>query len=238
MTNPIDPISYNAGIEALKPCPFCGSPGEIVKNSFPPRNRFRHPTCTNERCVAVVSEQDEQGGTDVDCLTDEEAIKLWNTRSLHRTEPQTAPASCPNCADETDCSNVRQCRAVEEAYAAPADAERLALAERIERNRPFDSSFHANLPLITHAERDLIVSSLRAGDWREDLDRAPRDGTQFLGAIPYHGRYDEESFARRILQWDPKAGAWYDEAEDGYHTHPDSVRYWMPLPSAAKNTGG
>lgn len=64
----------------LLPCPFCGSPGMIVKNGFPPRNRLRHPSCSKNGCIGYVVEQDEQGGTNVDCMTDEEAAKLWNTR--------------------------------------------------------------------------------------------------------------------------------------------------------------
>ena len=94
---------------------------------------------------------------------------MMTTTNKDRTEPQTAPASCPNCADETDCSNVRQCRAVEEAYAAPADAERLALADEIDRYRPFDTEIRAAFPRLSSIKRDLIVSSLRAGGWREDM---------------------------------------------------------------------
>lgn len=67
-------------MDELLPCPFCSSPGRIIKNSFPPRNRYRHPSCTKYDCVAYVSEQDEQGGTNVDYLTDEEAIAAWNVR--------------------------------------------------------------------------------------------------------------------------------------------------------------
>lgn len=64
----------------LLPCPFCGGAGEIVKISFPQRDRGRYPTCTNYGCIAHVTEQDEQGGTIVDFKTDAEAIRLWNTR--------------------------------------------------------------------------------------------------------------------------------------------------------------
>jgi hypothetical protein len=66
----------------LLPCPFCGSKGEIIKNGFPPRNRDRHPSCSNENCIAHVEEQDEQGGTNVDFYTDEEAKALWNKRAI------------------------------------------------------------------------------------------------------------------------------------------------------------
>ncbi len=64
----------------LKPCPFCGSKGMIVKNNFPPRNKWRHPSCSNGNCIASVYEQDEQGGTHVDFLDDESAAKAWNIR--------------------------------------------------------------------------------------------------------------------------------------------------------------
>jgi hypothetical protein len=46
------------------------------------------------------------------------------------TGAREAPASCPNCHDRTDCSNVDQCNAVERAYAHPTgDVE--GLVERL-----------------------------------------------------------------------------------------------------------
>lgn len=122
--------------------------------------------------------------------------------ALHRPEPQTAPASCPNCADETDCSNVRQCRAVEEAYAAPADAERLALAENIEKYcKAIDEAGEkgwrgavmgdrVELGRLTHENRNLIISSLRAGGRPEDEPQtAPASIVTccVTGAIPGDG---------------------------------------------------
>lgn len=65
----------------LLPCPFCGGPASIVKNSFPPRNRLRHPSCDNDDCPGHVAEQDEQGGTNCDVFTDEAAAELWNKRT-------------------------------------------------------------------------------------------------------------------------------------------------------------
>ncbi len=65
----------------LRPCPFCGGEAAIIKNSFPPRNTWRHPSCLTGGCPGSVSEQDEQGGSDCDCSTDEEAAELWNTRA-------------------------------------------------------------------------------------------------------------------------------------------------------------
>lgn len=69
--------------EGLLPCPFCGGPAAIVKNGFPPRSRWRHPSCVSEveNCPGKVEEQDEQGGTLCDCATDEEAADLWNRRA-------------------------------------------------------------------------------------------------------------------------------------------------------------
>jgi hypothetical protein len=66
--------------DELKPCPFCGSPGEIVKNDFPPKNPYYHPTCTNSDCIAFVAEDDEQGGTFCDELSQEACFDKWNTR--------------------------------------------------------------------------------------------------------------------------------------------------------------
>lgn len=66
----------------LKPCPFCGGNASIVKNSFPPRNKWRHPSCDNNDCPGHIEEQDEQGGTNCDYLTDEQAIELWNKRAV------------------------------------------------------------------------------------------------------------------------------------------------------------
>lgn len=67
-------------------------------------------------------------------------------------------------------------------------------------------------------------------EW-QPIATAPKDGTEILGALPYHGRYDKEDFARRIISWDKDGRGWYDEIEDSYHVHPDSVRYWCPLPA-------
>ena len=55
-------------------------------------------------------------------------------------------------------------------HAAPADAERLALAERIERHRVYLTKPNSmNLEQLDEGDRTLIVSSLRAGGWREDM---------------------------------------------------------------------
>ena len=75
--------------KSLLPCPFCGKKGEVVKNSFPPRNQFRHPSCSDEDCIAYVCEQDEQGGTHVDFKTDEEAIAAWNRRHDSKAKENT-----------------------------------------------------------------------------------------------------------------------------------------------------
>lgn len=72
---------YKDKEKSLMLCPFCGSPGEIVKDRFPPENPFWHPSCSNYECVAYVEGQDEQGGTNVDRLSREEAAELWNRRT-------------------------------------------------------------------------------------------------------------------------------------------------------------
>jgi hypothetical protein len=39
------------------------------------------------------------------------------------SRPLAAPATCPNCVDETDCSSVAICRAVDAVYATPLAAQ-------------------------------------------------------------------------------------------------------------------
>ena len=78
---PVDCRVIKKNADGLLPCPFCGGEAEIVKNSFPPRNTERHPRCNTEGCIANIAEDDEFGGTNCDCQTDEEAIALWNKRA-------------------------------------------------------------------------------------------------------------------------------------------------------------
>ena len=72
----------------LLPCPFCGGDAEIVKNDFPSRNPWRHPSCKDANCPGFVMEQDERGGTNCDVRTDEEAVALWNRRANDQVEFQ------------------------------------------------------------------------------------------------------------------------------------------------------
>lgn len=147
----------------FKPCPFCGS-ANLESGG-------------DDKIVAVRCRDCEATGPNHYGSRAE-----WNTRSLHLPEPRTAPASCPNCADETDCSNVRQCRAVEEAYAAPADAERLALAGGDHLKRcticgfVIDVSYKAEKPTADFTTRGRAKTKSAEEDEEETYQIGVRDG--------------------------------------------------------------
>ena len=67
---------------ALRCCPFCGGPGQILKSKihYPNADWFYYPSCEDYECIAFVEEQDEQGGVNVEFNTVEEAVEKWNTR--------------------------------------------------------------------------------------------------------------------------------------------------------------
>lgn len=214
MTNPtIDPISYNAGIEAAakidelyqnlaasplgmtttwerkasggKPLLYGGKRGLLAYGTIATWDEF-------DFIAAVANEWPKIS----------EAL-----RSHHRTEPQTAPASdelwsairdrdarinvlyaamkeaCDLLTERKQGGHARSpnhnARLVLEAAikdrptAAPADAERLALAERIEKhvNVMANTSMHLSLEQWGDIANDLLTASaaLRAGGWREDM---------------------------------------------------------------------
>jgi hypothetical protein len=96
-----------------------------------------------------------------------------SNQAIHALKlPETVPASCPACHDETDCSNVRTCNAIEEAYAAetaPAgDAEKLA--DKLARDIAYDLRMGpVHCFNLTPTERDLIIASLRAAPQWQSL---------------------------------------------------------------------
>lgn len=258
MTDTIDPISYNAGIEAVELiCPFCGhDPFHYVDNGV------------GMEAVAVtcceLGDQLFRGmrpAPETVTLGWEEFCEIaGKLRALHRTEPQTAPASCPNCADETDCSNVRQCRAVEEAYAAPADAERPALAERIAQiiagpmcdatkaehetmlsgrykfcTRCGETITKPQISLLDARNKaEAVIALLRAGGWREDMEGAPRDGTP---VDLWCEHFDKDSGPRRCANMvrHPETGCWHYASGRVRLQRLEDVltpTHWMPLPSS------
>ncbi len=66
----------------LLPCPFCGSPGEVVKDQayFPDTPWFYYPRCTQYECIAAVLVDGEMGGCQCEFATEAEAIAAWNRR--------------------------------------------------------------------------------------------------------------------------------------------------------------
>ena len=64
----------------LKPCPFCGSPGEIAR-PFSTRSRERMGRCSDAECIAHIPEQDEQGGWPNSSNSEADAIEAWNRRA-------------------------------------------------------------------------------------------------------------------------------------------------------------
>jgi Restriction alleviation protein Lar len=72
-----DVVAYELSDELL-PCPFCGQPGEVVREFE--TNWF--PRCTNQDCLmSNPTAGDEQGGIMVDFPTKQEAAIAWNTRT-------------------------------------------------------------------------------------------------------------------------------------------------------------
>lgn len=83
----------------MLPCPFCGGDAEVVacknndsyldrkkaRNYYDYQQRKRYarwfPRCKNEYCIAHQVEDGEQGGTPVDCISEQEAIEIWNKRA-------------------------------------------------------------------------------------------------------------------------------------------------------------
>lgn len=218
MTNPtIDPISYNAGIEAA---------AKIVGEAY-------------EEYQSRLGDDDV---IDRGYLLTALASAEVRIGKLHLPEPQTAPDNMfARMADEkpavlpaevSEQVNFRTASEIEHARLAgksPADAERLALAERIEKhvNVMANTSMHLSLEQWGDIANDLLTASaaLRAGGWREDMENAPRDGTEFLacniGYQPFSCRFWQGTF----FHFDP---------DDGPIQYP--FTRWQPLPSAPKNT--
>lgn len=151
MTNPtIDPISYNANTDEYQPR-------------------------TRERLIEILNAGDQNPRS-----WQQEAIAF-----LHRTEPQTAPTCiCPRCS----ATIVGEMNGPEDEPVV-TDAERHALAENIEKYcKAIDEAGEkgwrgavmgdrVELGRLTHENRNLIISSLRAGG-RPDRRAADRPRTQ------------------------------------------------------------
>ncbi|MBS0368968.1 MAG: hypothetical protein JSS57_07195, partial [Proteobacteria bacterium] len=151
----------------------------------------------------------------------------WNTRSLHLPEPQTAPDEiCILCANGNDLPEGETCPGCKRAGhavglaaavikargrnkppstpvkfgAAPADAERLALAERIEKhvNVMANTSMHLSLEQWGDIANDLLTASaaLRAGGWREDMENGR------------HGFIVSSADEKRFRFWDAMGPTW------------------------------
>lgn len=61
-------------MEELKPCPFCGRPGQITKRRIGPLLYFK-PRCSKLVCIA------RKGN--VWFPSKKEAIEVWNRRAKH-----------------------------------------------------------------------------------------------------------------------------------------------------------
>ena len=100
--------------ENLKPCPFCGEAEALSVDFSTATSRW---TVWCSACDSGTFHSADRNAS----------IALWNRRALPATQqpgegPRTAPASCPHCHDESDCSNVDICRAVDEQYQPPHHA--------------------------------------------------------------------------------------------------------------------
>lgn len=158
--------------------------------------------------------------------------------SLHRTEPQIAPTCiCPRCS----ATIVGEMNGPEDEPVV-TDAERHALAENIEKYcKAIDEAGEkgwrgavmgdrVELGRLTHENRNLIIFSLCAGGWREDMENAPRDGTRILSW------WDGQCI---ITHWNDRVQRWQPPSMMTIKAHDKSAwqpTHWMPLPSAPKNT--
>lgn len=62
----------------LKSCPFCGEKAEVVISWV--YNTYSVTCTSEEQCMGINQEQDEQGGYACELGTVEQAIEAWNAR--------------------------------------------------------------------------------------------------------------------------------------------------------------
>ena len=256
MTNPtIDPISYNAGIEAAKKAVAKRRDDYVAEHgNYDPSTGVTEFPGNGDEYVGELDEIAELIG------------------SLHLPSPQTAPDEiCILCANGNDLPGGETCPGCKRAghavglaaavikargrneppsapvkfAAAPADAERLALADHL--TPAWCGAMVAALAArsngyprngITQHDVDVgrkladampsILTLLRAGGWREDMENAPRDGTRILSW------WDGQHI---ITYWAERIGfkGWQAPAMMTVRAHDKSAwqpTHWMPLPSA------
>lgn len=221
MTDAIDPISYNAGIEAatgpdaaleqiiahLGAALIQQSPSDDAIIMGHVRDAYKLACVARGSAEGCDMTTDKQWIIDLirneydkapalgragypafDSEWDDGAERIADQILTRLTEPQTAPddawqiLSCDEqfALAKRIAANVGYVLAPEPAHpdsphcgtcgtAAPADAERLALAEKIDKFSRWPAGHYNPTGYLQSEDLALIVSSLRAGGWREDM---------------------------------------------------------------------
>lgn len=83
----------------LKPCPFCGSPGNVAGDEFNGHSSY-YATCTSVDCFCCVGEAwDRDALPDHQFATEQQAAEAWNKRAIpyKRVEPVADGDPEPDC---------------------------------------------------------------------------------------------------------------------------------------------